>query len=408
MKRSIMCIDLKSFFASAECIKRNLDPFTTPLVVADISRGNGAMTLAVTPYLRNLGIESRSRVFTLPKNINIIYAKPRMKLYEQTSKKIIEIYKTFVSEEDIFVFSIDEVFIDLTSYLKYYNMSDYDLCLLIMKTVKEKSGITSTCGIGPNMFLAKVAMDTEAKNNKEFISKWTYKDVESKLQEITPLSKICGIGKQYEKHLNNLGIYKLKDIFKYKRDFFIKRFGLVAGNNIWYKACGIDYLTIKEANNLEKDKSISMSQILMKDYRTNDAFLIIEEMTHMLCRKLRSLKKCTSRIHLSIRYSRELQKGFHYSINISESNNEDYIINIFNKIFYDKVEDYPIRKVSIAFTKLSKSNIKQLSLFENKEQNINKTMDDIYEKYGPTTLLKASSLLENSTIKNRELFKNII
>src|SRR5574344_1024993 len=115
MNRNIICIDLKSFFASCECINMGLDPFTTPLVVADISRGNGAMTLAATPYLRSLGVESRSRVFTLPKNIKIIFAKPRMRLYEEMSYKVLNIYKEYISEEDILVFSIDEVFMDVTN-----------------------------------------------------------------------------------------------------------------------------------------------------------------------------------------------------------------------------------------------------------------------------------------------------
>ena len=223
MNKNIICIDLKSFFASVECIDRGLDPFTTPLVVADISRGEGAMTLAATPYLRSLGVESRSRVFTLPKNIKIIFAKPRMKLYETYSKKVMNIYKSFVSEEDVYVFSVDEAFLDVTKYLDYYKMTDYELAKTIMNKVKEETGLTTTCGIGPNMFLCKVAMDTEAKKNKSFIAKWTYKDVETKLQEITPLSKICGIGRQYEKHLNDLKIYKLKDVFKYTRGFYIKR-----------------------------------------------------------------------------------------------------------------------------------------------------------------------------------------
>ena len=195
MNRNILCIDLKSFFASCECIERKLDAFTTPLVVADISRGEGAMTLAVTPYLKSLGVESRSRVFTLPKNINIIYAKPRMHLYETMSNKVYNVYKSFISEEDILIFSIDEVFLDVTNYLKYYNMTDYQLAIKIMNEIRKRTGLTATCGIGPNMFLCKVAMDTEAKHNKDYISKWTYDDVKTKLQEITPLTKICGIGK---------------------------------------------------------------------------------------------------------------------------------------------------------------------------------------------------------------------
>ncbi len=407
---NIICIDLKSFFASVECVNRGLDPFKVPLVVADISRGNGAMTLAATPYLRSLGVESRSRVFTLPKNINIIYAKPRMHLYEEYSHKVIEIYKSFVSEEDIFVFSIDEAFLDVTNYLNYYNMTDYELALKIMSTIKEKTGLTSTCGIGPNMFLCKVAMDTEAKHNKDFISKWTYEDVSKKLQEITPISKICGIGYNYEKHLNDLGIFKLKDIFKYSRSFYIKRFGNVAGNDIWCKANGIDFKTVQELNKEEKEKSMSMSQILVRDYNKEEAFLIVREMTDMLCRKLRSSNKITCSVYLAIKYSRELNKGFHNSIRIDGTDEIDKILEVFKYIYESNIEDLPIRKVTIAYTKFLPKKSKQLSLFDKNTNDTKYTnaIDKIYTKHGPVTLLRASSLLNNSTIKNREKFKNMI
>ena len=403
MDRSIMCIDLKSFFASVECVERGLDPFSTPLVVADISRGEGAMTLAATPYLRSLGVSSRSRVFTLPKNIDIIYAKPRMHLYERASNEVYKIYKSFIDEEDILVFSIDEVFLDVTTYLKYYNMTDYELALKIMSTIKEKTGLTSTCGIGPNMFLCKVAMDTEAKHNKDFISKWTYEDVKNKLQEITPLTEICGIGRNYEKHLNDLGIFKLKDIFKYDRSFYIRRFGNVAGNDIWCKANGIDFTRVQDAAKEAKEKSMSMSQILMRDYNKDEAFLIIREMTDMLCRKLRKSNKVTSRVFLEIRYSRELEKSFHDSITIEGSDEVNNILDVFKYIYESNIEDFPIRKVTIAFTRFSPKKSKQLSLFDkNDETKYNETLDKIYTKHGPVTLLRASSLLENSTIKNRE------
>ena len=409
MNKNIICIDLKSFFASVECIDRGLDPFTTPLVVADISRGEGAMTLAATPYLRSLGVESRSRVFTLPKNIKIIFAKPRMKLYETYSKKVMNIYKSFVSEEDVYVFSVDEAFLDVTKYLDYYKMTDYELAKTIMNKVKEETGLTTTCGIGPNMFLCKVAMDTEAKKNKSFIAKWTYKDVETKLQEITPLSKICGIGRQYEKHLNDLKIYKLKDVFKYTRGFYIKRFGNVAGNDIWLKASGLDYNTVQELNKKQREKSMSLSQILKRDYKIEEAFTIIIEMTDMLCRKLRKSNKTTGRITLFLRYTRDLNNGFSKSISIEPTDNQNKIIEIFKRIYNENIEDYPVRKLGIAFSNLENKNTSQLSIFDDveKEDKYTSAIDEIQEKYGPLSILRASSLMENSTIKEREKFKNL-
>ena len=407
-----MSIDLKSFFASCECVNRGLDPFTTPLVVADTSRGNGAMTLAVTPYLRSKGVNSRSRVFTLPKNVKIIFAKPRMKLYETYSEKVREIFKSFISEEDIHIYSIDEVFMDVTDYLKYYKMTDIELAKKIIKTIKDKTGLTSTCGIGPNIFLSKVAMDIEAKHNKEFIAKWTFNDIETKLWNIEPLSSVWGIGKNTEKKLNNLGIKKVKDINNYTRDFYIKRFGNVAGNDIWCKANGIDFTTIKDLNERTKNKSISMSQILYRDYSKEEAILIVKEMNDMLSNKLRRMNKTTKLIYLGINYSRDLCKKFKETILLNESEDiPERIYEVLEYIYYKNTENLPIRKITIAYSKLSNKKCTQLSLFENniiETDNYHKAIDKINERFGHTSILRASSLLKNSTIKNREKFKNII
>ena len=411
-EKVIMSIDLKSFFASCECVNRGLDPFTTPLVVADTSRGNGAMTLAVTPYLRNKGVNSRSRVFTLPKNVKIIFAKPRMKLYETYSEKVREIFKSFIGEEDIHIYSIDEVFMDVTDYLKYYKMTDIELAKKIMKTIKDKTGLTSTCGIGPNIFLSKVAMDIEAKHNKEFIAKWTFNDIETKLWNIEPLSSVWGIGKNTEKKLNNLGIKKVKDINNYTRDFYIKRFGNVAGNDIWCKANGIDFTTIKDLNERTKNKSISMSQILYRDYSKEEAILIVKEMNDMLSNKLRRMNKTTKLIYLGINYSRDLCKKFKETILLNESEDiPERIYEVLEYIYYKNIENLPIRKITIAYSKLSNKKCTQLSLFENniiETDNYHKAIDKINERFGHTSILRASSLLKNSTIKNREKFKNII
>ncbi len=410
--RIIISIDLKSFFASVECVDRSLDPFKTPLVVADISRGNGAMTLAVSPYLRNKGINSRSRVYTIPKNLNIIFVKPRMKLYEEYSEKIINIYKNFVSEEDMHVYSIDEVFIDITDYLKYYNKTPKEIALMIMKKIKDETGITSTAGIGPNIFLSKVAMDIEAKHNKDCIAQWSYSDIENKLWNIEPISKVWGFGIKTEKSLLNLGIKKIKDINNYKRDFYIKRFGNVMGNDIWCKANGIDFTTISDLNSKSKNKSISLSQILNKNYNIDEASLIIEEMNDMLNTKLRNMNLTTKLVYLGIDYSRDFCKKFHETISFSEEeDNKDKILEALKYIYYKNIEDLPIRKVTIAYSRLSNKKYTQLSLFDKNEIKSNdyyNLIDQINDKFGKTTILRASSLLKNSTIKSREKFKNMI
>lgn len=411
-ERNIISIDLKSFFASCECVERGLDPYKTPLVVADTDRGDKAMSLAVSPYLRNRGVKSRCRVFEIPKNLNIMFVKPRIKLYQEYSKKVFNIYKSFISEEDIHFYSIDEVFMDVTDYLKYYNMTDTELALLIMKTVLEKTGLTTTAGIGPNVLLAKVAMDIEAKHNKNCLSKWTYKDIETKLWKVTPLTKIWGIGKNTERKLNNLGIYKVGDINNYPRSFYIKRFGNVMGNDIFDKANGIYFPTIKELNSRVHDKSISMSQILYRDYSIDEAILIIKEMNDMLNVQLKEKKLTTRLVHLSISYSRDLYKGFNDTTLLnSEEDNGEKIFETLKYMYYKNIEDLPIRKVGIAYSKLADKGATQLSLFDKSEvptDEYNKIIDKITSKYGNTSILRASSLLKSSTIKNRERYKNTI
>ena len=407
VKRNIISIDLKSFFASCECIDRGLDPFITPLVVCDPSR-NGAITLAVTPYLKKLGVPSRGRAYNLPKNIKIIKAAPRMSLYIKKSKEVLGVYLEFVAKEDLHIYSIDEVFLDVTDYLHMYNLSDYELALKIINRVKEKTGLTTTAGIGPNILLAKIAMDIEAKHTPNNIAKWTYEDVPYKLWNITPLSKMWSIGANMERNLNKIGLYKVGDIAKYDKNILKEKFGII-GLELWEHANGIDLSKISDLNNYTpKEKSISHSQILFKDYNRDNTPIIINEMISVLSKRLRNSNKQTSCISLGIGYSKNYGGGFYHSQKLDTSifKEEDIsriCLNMFDKYYKD---DIPIRKVTISLGRLSDDIGVQLNLFENFKQseinrNKDKTIDEINNKYGANTLLKASSLLSDSTIKSR-------
>lgn len=405
-ERNILCIDLKSFFASVECVDRNLDPFTTPLIVADPDRGGGAITLAVTPYMKTLGVPSRGRVFEIPKNLKYITAKPRMSLYVKKSKEIINIFLDFVSKEDMHVYSIDESFLDVTDYLKLYKMDDITLAKTIMNEITKRTGLTSTCGIGPNLLLAKVALDIDSKNSPDFIAKWTYEDIKTKLWNIEPLNKMWGIGNKTMKKLNDLGIKKVGDINKYPKSFYKKRFGIL-GEELYEHANGIDYSSIKSQNYETKNKSYGLSQILYKDYTILNVPLIIKEMVSKIAKRLRTNKKVCSVISFGIGYSRNIGGGFYHSKKINNpTDNEEKIYEICMNIFDNYIEDLPIRKVSISVGKIENNNYKQLNLFEteeenNKDDNITKVMDEIANKFGENALLKASSLYEYSTIKKR-------
>lgn len=406
IKRNIICIDLKSFFASCECIERNLNPFTTPLVVAEPNR-NGAITLAITPYLKSLGIKSRGRIYEIPKNIKYITARPRMSLYIQKSKEVVNIYLEYVSPEDLHIYSIDECFLDVTNYMKLYKKTTYELAQDILNRIYKKTGLCATAGIGPNMLLAKVCMDIEAKKSSNFIAEWTYEDVKTKLWNITPISNMWGIGNRMEKNLNLLGIKTIRDLANYNKLKLKEKFGVI-GEELWFHANGIDNSKISDFQKEAKEKSISNSQVLFKDYYNNEITLIIKEITYILVKRLRKENFTTSRISLSINYSKNIGGGFAVSKKLDNQTNDEKqiyktLINIFNCNYQ---ENTPIRKVGINFSCLENNDYIQLNLFENindikKNNTLNQTIDKINEKFGNNSILNATSLLENSTIKER-------
>ena len=404
--RNIICIDLKSFFASCECLIRNLDPFTTPLVVANKNQGNGAITLAVTPFLKIKGVKSRGRLYEIPNHIKYTIVNPQMKLYMQKSCEVVKVYLDFVAEEDLHIYSIDECFLDVTDYLKMYNKNDYELALTILKTVKEKTGLTATCGIGPNMLLAKVAMDIEAKHNDDFIAKWTYDDIPSKLWPITPLSKMWGIGPNMEKKLNKLKIKTIGDLAKYDRYSLKDKFG-VMGLELWNHANGIDLSKIRDWKSIKKEASYNHSQVLFKDYYGEDIELIISEMVDIICARLRSNSKQAMIVGLGITYSKNIGGGFFHTTKLDNpTDNALEITSVCNFLFERYYTNLPIRKVTISLGNLCTKSSVQLDLFnsvkEIESQNeLDEAIDKIRDKYGKNTILKATSLLENSTIKDR-------
>lgn len=405
IKREIIAIDLKSFFASCECVERGLDAFKVPLVVCDPNR-NGAITLAVSPYLKKLGVPGRCRVYELPKNIKILKVPPRMSLYIKKSKEVLSIYLEFVASEDMHVYSIDEVFIDVTDYLKMYKMTSLELAKTILKRIKDKTGLTATAGIGPNLLMAKVAMDIEAKHTPDNIAVWTYDDVQSKLWNITPLSKMWGIGSRLEKRLNKLGLFKIGDIACYNKNKLKEKFGVI-GEELWNHANGIDLAKIHDFNYAPKDKSMSHSQILFKDYDENNVMLIIKEMIDVLTKRLRENKKHTSLIGLGIGYSKSVGGGFYHMQKLDAATDDvNLIYNICESIFDKYYEYLPIRKVSLCYGKLSDNIGVQLNLFETYEEvtlkkQENEAIDKIKNKFGANSILKASSLLADSTAKAR-------
>lgn len=406
LNRNILCIDLKNFFASCECIERKLDPFSTSLVVANTNQGSGALTLAISPYLKSMGLKSRGRLYEIPNNIKYMIVNPRMNLYIKMSKEVIRIYLKYVSKEDLHIYSIDEAFLDLTNYKKMYNKTDEEMAKIILDDILKTTGLTATCGIGPNMLIAKLAMDLEAKKNKSFIAKWNYDDIKTKLWPLTPLSKMWGIGSRMERNLNNLSIYTIGDLALYDKKKLKNKFGVI-GEELWNNANGIDESIISENTYKSYEKSYSLSQVLFKDYNEYNIEIIIKEMVETICSKLRQNKKECQVVSLGILYSKELTGGFRHSLKLDNSTDNKTIIFNYCMFLFERYYDLlPIRKVSISLGGLTDKKYIQLNMFESFEEKIcddkyNLCIDKIKNNFGKNSILNATALLSDSTIKDR-------
>ncbi len=407
--RDIICIDLKSFYASVECVERGLDPFKTPLIVADKSRGGGSVVLAVSPYLKKqYGFKNVMRLFEIPKVNNLIIAKPRMRKYLEYSRDVIGIYLKYIAKEDLHVYSIDEAFLDLTPYLKYYEKKPIELARTIMKEIYYELGIPSTCGIGDNLLLSKLALDLLSKKQKSHIGEMRYPDIETKLWPLKPLSKMWGIGPRMEYRLNQLGIYEVKQLAKSDVKTLKKLFGVI-GEELYYHANGIDQSVISEKSATLKiqNKSLGQGQTLFKDYDGKSILPVIMEMVDEIGEKLRFTRNEARTIHLSIGYSKAYGGGFSRQSSLAHpTDSMDVILQVVLDLFKTHYEDVPIRRVSLRVTKLSKRTLfEQLNFFENhtkKQQNrrLFTAIDGIRAKYGKESAMRLTSYIEG-TAKTR-------
>ena len=406
-KRTIAVIDLKAFYSYVECLDRGLDPWTTPLVVADKDRGTNTIVLSVSPFLKKQGIPSRCRIKELPKKYKYIYAVPHMERYLEKSAEVINVLYHFVSEDDVHVYSIDEAFIDLTTYLNYYQKTPLQMVSAMISQIKETTGLQATAGIGDNFFLAKVALDVYAKKEKNGIAKLSISDVKEKLWPITPLHKIWGIGERMEHRLNTMGIYTVKDLALSNVGFLTNKFGII-GEQLWRHANGIDDADIHEQY-VPKEKSLSNSQVLFRDYRKDEATTLIREMIDDLSSRLRQGHMVTRVVSLYVGYSGNKGGFARRSTLLSATDDNIIILQAILEIYHKYIKDLPIRHLGLCFGQLSPATHQQLNVFEDQEEQINrcnlqKSLDVLQQKFGKNSVLRASSLLEESTVKERNNF----
>ena len=400
--RTYLVIDLKSFYASVECVERKLDPFKVDLVVADIKRNKGAICLAISPSMKEKGIKNRCRIYEIPRNVKPIIAKPRMKKYIEYSAFIYGIYLDYVAKEDIHVYSIDEAFLDVTTYLKMYNMDAITLAKTIISDIKKRTGITATCGIGTNMYLAKIALDILAKHNKDYIGYLDEKLYKELLWDHTPLTDFWQIGRGIQNRLYKHHIKTMREIANCNPKILYKEFGIEAEYLIDH-ANGIEPMTIKEIKAYKpKSTSISNSQILFRNYNEKEARIIITEMIDNLVLELvkRNLYVNNVSIYISLSNSDHIT----FSVNVNSSNSYNTILNkVLNEYDY-LVESNIIRKIGISFNDLNNKKYEQLDLFNNIDNNdytLEKTMYNIKSKYGKNSILRCISLDENATMMIR-------
>ena len=495
--KTYIAIDLKSFYASVECRERNRDPLTTNLVVADPSRTEKTICLAVSPSLKKYGLSGRARLFEVIQKvktaneirklkapthvfcgssddsrelqkkpslkIDYIIAPPRMARYMEYSTKIYNIYLKYIAPEDIHIYSIDEVFIDVTHYLSTYNMTAHELAMTMIQDILDTTGITATAGIGTNLYLCKIAMDIVAKHiepdkNGVRIAELDEMSYRRLLWNHRPLTDFWRVGRGYSKKLQKIGLYTMGDIARcsigkptdyYNEELLYKLFGINAElliDHAWgYEPCTMeDVKTYKPETN-----SISSGQVLHCPYEFDKARLVVKEMTDLMVLDLVDKGLVTNQIVLTIGYDienitdknrsqsykgtvttnyygKKVPKPAHGTTNLPKQTSSTTLITNAVMELYDKIvnKKLPIRRINIVANKLvdehsvkNANKYEQLDLFtdyeilkkqrekENaeseREKRMQNTILDIKKKFGKNAILKGMNLQEGATAKDR-------
>lgn len=410
-RRTYLCIDMKSFFASVECAERGLNPFETNLVVADESRGKNALCLAITPKMKALGVKNRCRMSDIPKNIDYLVAMPRMKKYIEYNGDIYEIYRKYIDRDDIHVYSIDEAFIDATDYLPVHKKTPKEFAKFLINEIANKTHIPATAGIGTNLYLAKIALDITAKKAPDHIGYLDEELFRETLWDHRPITDFWGIANGTAKRLSNLAIYDMRGIANCPQDLLYKKFGINAELLIDH-SWGRESCTMRDIKSYKsKSKSISSSQILMKDYSFSEAAIVMAEMTLAGCHRLMSEHVITNGISIFVGYSRDIIPPTGGTVKMSESTHVYSIINRYvDKLFRETTNpNVPIRRLGICFNHIMDEGCEGYDLFTDfekveREKKLEHTVLDIKGKFGKNAMLRAIDLQEGATQVTRNKY----
>lgn len=409
-----LCIDLKSFFASVECVERGLDPMKHNLIVADPERSEKTICLAVSPAMKALGVKNRCRVFEIPEGIEYITAPPRMKKYIEYAAKVYAVYLKFISKDDIYVYSIDEAFLDVTHYLKLYNKNALELAKMIIADILKETGLQSSCGIGTNLYLAKIALDITAKHSDDFIGYLDKELYRKTLWDHRPLTDFWRIGPGTQKKLESKHIFTMGDIANYyNKDAFYSWFGKDAELLIDH-ALGEEPTTIPDIKAYkQKTRSLTSGQVLSRDYGFEEGRIIVKEMMDLLCLDLVEENLMTSSITLHVNYSNEYRKtAAHGTASTAVPTNSDAILVPAISTLYERIveREFPIRKVNITCNNVvDYEEFGQLTFFDGadskKAHRVQEAVVEIKKKYGKNALLKGINLQDGATTieRNRQI-----
>ena len=444
-QRTYIAIDLKSFYASVECVERGLDPLTARLVVADASRTDKTICLAVSPALKAYGIPGRPRLFEVKQQIerlrredpslelDFITATPRMSKYLDVSGKVYGVYLRFIAPEDIHVYSIDEVFIDATQYLRMYSLDAHTLAMRLIREVLRETGVTATAGIGPNLYLCKVAMDIEAKHQKADkdgvrIAELTEMSYREKYWTHRPLTDFWRIGHGTEARLASAGMYTLGDVARMSlrnEEVLYKLFGINAELLIDH-AWGWEPCTMADIKTYRPGaSSLSSGQVLMEPYSFEKARTIVREMTDLLSLDLVDKRLVTTQLVLHVGYEagegkgpivkdwygRPTPKPAHGSVNLPFATSATSILLRSMMELYDRIVNRSlfVRRVYVVASQVKREEEidgVQLSLFDEKtdtsrERKQQEAILEIRRKFGKNAILKGMNFEEGATTRER-------
>jgi len=403
-----LCIDCKSFYASVECVARGLHPLTTMLVVLSGADRPGGLVLAASPTAKKeLGISNVTRKYELPDHPDLLQVPPRMELYIETNIKIVTIIRRYVSDDDIHVYSIDELFVRYDKVKNLYGNVDVKLfAKALMRKILQETGIYTTTGIGDNMLLSKLALDNEAKKTPDMIAEWRYEDVPTKVWGIDCLTDFWGIGEKTAQKLHQKKIDTISDLANYN-PFLLKESMGAIGVQLHAHANGIDRSRIDQKFK-PLEKSVSNSQILLKDYTNiREIEVIVREMSDLVASRLRKIHAQTECIRLSIGYSdSHLIRGFSHQMKIPATANTKQLTAYALQLFYNHYEYFSVRTVAVSCSKLIYQTSIQLDLFSDpekmvQEEKLDYLCDKIRNRYGFKALVHASSLLPGATAISR-------